>query len=345
MSDTQNELLSFLSNDSKADSPKEQSLSDVQHEELDTEDSYEDESTDDGQYEYDEDEDSTADDDEEYDESEDDSTETDEDESSEEDDSTDKANKFDDSDFTITVDGEELTVKGSELKSGYMRREAFTKKTQEVAEQRKALDAELTKAVERSEAVKFNATIEMERLDGVLKQIGGWDGLKRQATPEQYEQFTNRYVQAKKDSEIADDIYNETVNSMRSSNAKQIEVILKDMGGRHPNFTSSTINDMDKFLSNRGFTEDMVLSMTSPEAWDIVYEAMQYQKLQARTQENVKAEKKKEIDSKSHKAAPVKKANQKSSTQRDIDKGLKAQKKARGKEQSAITQDLLKKIL
>lgn len=343
MSDTQKDLLSFLSNDSKADSAKEQSLSEVQHEELDTEDSYEDESYYDDNDEYDEDEDSTADDDEEYDSEEDDSTDDEEDES--DDSSTDKANKFDDSDFTIIVDGEELTVKGSELKSGYMRREAFTKKTQEVAEQRKALDAELTKAVERSEAVKFNATIEMERLDGVLKQIGGWDGLKRQATPEQYEQFTDRYVQAKKDYDLAEDIYNETVNTMRSSNAKQVESILKDMGSRHPNFTSSTINDMDKFLSDRGFTEDMVLSMTSPEAWDIVYEAMQYQKLQARTKETVKTEKKKEIESKSHKAAPVKKANQKSSTQREIEKGLKAQKKARGKEQSAITQDLLKKIL
>lgn len=332
MSETTNEILSFLDSESPADSPAEQSH-DVEKEELDTDESTTEESTHDDEDEYEAEEESTADSEDEQYESDDDST-----------DST-EANNIDDHDFTLTIDGEEVTVKGSELKSGYMRQAAFTKKTQEIATQRKALEAELTKAVERSEAVKFNANIEMERLDGALKQLGGWDGLRREATPEQYDQFHSRYIQAKKDAELADDILRETSNSMRETNAKTIENIFKEMASTRDGFNAGTINELDKFLSNRGFTEDQVLSMTSPEAWDIVYDAMQYQKLQERTNKNVKTEKKKEIESKSHLSAPVKKTNQKEIKSRQIEKGLKEQRKAKGKSQSAITQDLLMKIL
>ncbi|MEH8310166.1 hypothetical protein RAG86_01830 [Klebsiella pneumoniae] len=332
MSETTNEILSFLDSESPADSPAEQSH-DVEKEELDTDESTTEESSHDDEDEYEAEEESTADSEDEEHESDDDST-----------DST-EASNIDDHDFTLTIDGEEVTVKGSELKSGYMRQAAFTKKTQEIATQRKALEAELTKAVERSEAVKFNANIEMERLDGALKQLGGWDGLRKQTTPEQYDQFHTRYIQAKKDAELADDILRETSNSMRETNAKTIENIFKEMASTRDGFNAGTINEMDKFLTNRGFTENMVLSMTSPEAWNIVYDAMQYQKLQERSNTNVKAEKKKEIESKSHLSAPVKKTNQKESKSRQIERGLKEQRKAKGKSQSAITQDLLMKIL
>lgn len=332
MSETNNEILNFLDSESPADSQAEQSH-DVEQEEFETDESTTEESTHDDEDEYEEEEESNADsEDEEY-ESDDDST-----------DST-EANNIDDHDFTLTIDGEEVTVSGKELKSGYMRQSAFTKKTQEIATQRKALEAELTTAVQRSEAVKFNANIEIERLDGALKQLGGWDGLRRQATPEQYDEFHSRYIQAKKDSELADDILRETTNSMRETNAKTIENIFKEMASTRSDFNTGTINEIDKFLSNRGFTEDQVLSMTSPEAWDIVYDAMQYNKLQERTNKNVKTEKKKEIESKTHVNAPVKKTNQKEVKSRQIEKGLQKQKQLKGREQSKVTQDLLSKLL
>ena len=55
--------------------------------------------------------------------------------------------EFDEQEFVLTIDGKEVTVKGNELKSGYMRHSAFTKKTQELAEERRSLAAERTKVV------------------------------------------------------------------------------------------------------------------------------------------------------------------------------------------------------
>lgn len=329
-----NDIMSFLDSNNNIDSQVEQSDAD-EHEELDTDDSSTEEIDDDGHEEYEDEDESTADDDdEEYDDEDDDSTESAE------------ANNIDDHDFTVIVDGEEITVKGSELKSGYMRQANYTKKTQELANQRKALDAELTQAIERSEAVKFNATIEFERLDAALKQLGGWDGLRQQATPEQYDQFHAKYIQTRKDVELANDILKQTSNTMRSNNAKQIEQIFKDMASTKSGFTKSTINELDKFLSNRGFTEDQVLSMVTPEAWEIVYDAMQYQKLQQRTTESVKTEKKKGVESKSHKAAPAKASTGKVSNKRKFDKELSTLKNTKDtRTRDTIATDLIKKFL
>lgn len=327
--------MSFFDSEFPEDSQEEQTH-EVSEEELDTEDSETEDHDDDG---YDDDSD------------EEDSTADDEDEDHEEDDGDDsdstevEATDIDDKDFKLVIDGEEVTLSGKELKSGYMRQANYTKKTQELATKRQALEVEYDTAVRRSEAVKFNAQSEMEKFDGALRQFGGWDGLKRESTPEQFEQFSNRYIQIKKDFEIAEDIINETTNSMRTNNAKQIEDIFKEMARTNDGFTKESINDMDRFLSNRGFTEDMVLSMTTPEAWNIVYDAMKYAKLQERTEQSVKTEKKKEIKTKEHKAAPVNKTSKGSSTKRSFEKGLKAQKNARGAEQSKITQDLLRKLL
>jgi hypothetical protein len=59
-----------------------------------------------------------------------------------------EATESEDEDPTVTikVDGKDVEVKLSELKNGYQRQADYTKKTMEVAEQRKAAEAELQKA-------------------------------------------------------------------------------------------------------------------------------------------------------------------------------------------------------
>jgi len=337
--DVQNDLMSFLDSEPQADSTKVEKTQKVEQEDFDTD---EDSSTEDYNDGYDEDEhedESTADEDNDNEDHEDDS-----DEDTDESTSEVEANDFNDKKIKVIIDGEEHTVTGSELKSGYMRQQAFTKKTQELAEQRKVLDAELTKTVQRSEAVKFNASIEMEKLDGILRQVGGWDGLRSGATPEQYDQFHQKYIQAKKDSDMADDILRETQNTMRESNEQTIHSIFKDMARTVDGFNSNTINEMSTFLTQRGFTDDMVLSMTSPEAWQMVFDAMKYNKLQSRTQETVKAEKKKSTE-KTNVNAPVKKSDKGTSKSREIEKGLKKQRSSTGSVNNQITLDLLNKIL
>ena len=53
-----------------------------------------------------------------------------------------ESDEGDDTEVTVVVDGEEITVSMDELKKGYSRHSDYTKKTQELAEQRKAIEAE-----------------------------------------------------------------------------------------------------------------------------------------------------------------------------------------------------------
>lgn len=96
--------------------------------------------------------------------------ESDEDDSDDEEESTDKP--FEDDEFTILIDGEETVVKGSELKSGYMRHKDYTKKTQELSAERKALNDEKMKVVEQANVVSFQATNRLNQLEKAVSEAG-----------------------------------------------------------------------------------------------------------------------------------------------------------------------------
>jgi hypothetical protein len=80
--------------------------------------------------------------------------------------------------ITIEVDGETVTVNRDELKASYMRQKDYTRKTQELAEQRKAFEAEYQQiASERQQYAQLLGALEQQ-----LQQTAGaepdWDTLR-----------------------------------------------------------------------------------------------------------------------------------------------------------------------
>jgi hypothetical protein len=80
--------------------------------------------------------------------------------------------------ITIEVDGETVTVNRDELKASYMRQKDYTRKTQELAEQRKAFEAEAQQiASERQQYAQLLGALEQQ-----LQQTAGaepdWDTLR-----------------------------------------------------------------------------------------------------------------------------------------------------------------------
>lgn len=76
-------------------------------------------------------------------------------------------------DVTIEVDGKTVTLKKSELADAYkngMRQSDYTKKTMEVAEQRRAAEAEVAQARAEREAYSVNLSKMAAQLEGVLEQ-------------------------------------------------------------------------------------------------------------------------------------------------------------------------------
>lgn len=204
-----------------------------------------------------------------------------------------ETSNFEDDEFTILVDGEETVVTGAELKSGFMRNKDYTKKTQELSSERKALNEEKMKVIEQANVVSFQATNKLKQLEQAVSESGGWEAIRRNYPPEQVEQFTQMYVTAQKDANAAEDVVNEYTNAIKESNVKEVKSILNNMAKVHAGFTANTFNELDSYLTENGFTKDMAMSMTHPQAWDMVYKAMLYDKAQSRTKQEESTSKQK----------------------------------------------------
>lgn len=315
---TISDLTSFFSPESTEDSTTEQTPA-HDEQEIDNKDtSTEDERDDSASHEEEEEDESTAD----YD-------DEDSDEDDEEDDSP-KRTSIDDEDFTVVVDGEEVTVKGGELKSGYMRQAAFTKKTQEVAAERKAIAEERNAVVEQANVVKFQAHTKLSKFDDAVKQAGGWENLRATYPPQEVEQFTQLYVEAQKEAQTADGIIADFSAKNREQNKREIADIFSNMSRTINGFTADTLTKMDSYLTSNGFTEEMALAMTHPQAWEMVFKAMKFDEAQSRSTKEGKEASKEKVESKKHHSAPAKPVKG-DNRKRKLDKAIERQKSTGGK--------------
>jgi hypothetical protein len=77
--------------------------------------------------------------------------------------------------YTVKVDGEEVEVTLDELQKGYSRTQDYTRKTMELAEQRKAAEAELQQI--RGERERYAAMLEQLQAQAPQEQEPDWEGL------------------------------------------------------------------------------------------------------------------------------------------------------------------------
>ena len=81
-----------------------------------------------------------------------------------------EAEAEDDPLVTIKVDGKDVEVKLSELKNGYQRQADYTRKTMEVAEQRKAAEAEASKAQQERQQYATNLQRMQAQLEVAMQE-------------------------------------------------------------------------------------------------------------------------------------------------------------------------------
>lgn len=219
----------------------------------------------------------------------------------------DSAVGFDDNEFTITVDGEEIAVKGSELKSGYMRQSAFTKKTQELAKEREALNARLCEVNEQANVVTFQATNKLNSMNDAIQKMGGWEGIRKQYAPEQVEQFTQMYVTAQQEAGVAEKITQEYRTHVETENKRQLQATFKGMFDTIPSFNVDTMKELAKYVEDVGYPEEVAMGIVDPISWNLIYKAMQYDKAQVRRTATKSDDKKQKVATKRHHSAPVSK--------------------------------------
>lgn len=203
---------------------------------------------------------------------------------------------------TIEVDGEEITIE--ELRSGHLRQKDYTRKTQELAEHRKAVEAkdqEMDR--ERAEYAQLLPAL-AERIQQEAKQEPDWDTLydadpvmaakaERQWRKEQEGRVAQlQAVQAEQ--QRMQQIEAQKREQMQQSYLEQQRQILPDIipEWRDKKVAATEATQIRDFLLGEGFSEQDVSGMSNATLVKLARKAMLYDRGETRANE-VKAKPKK----------------------------------------------------
>ena len=203
---------------------------------------------------------------------------------------------------TLEVDGEEITIE--ELRSGHLRQKDYTRKTQELAEHRKAVEAkdqEMDR--ERAEYAQLLPAL-AERIQQEAKQEPDWDTLydadpvmaakaERQWRKEQEGRVAQlQAVQAEQ--QRMQQIEAQKQQQMQQSYLEQQRQILPDIipEWRDKKVAATEATQIRDFLLGEGFSEQDVSGMSNATLVKLARKAMLYDRGETRANE-VKAKPKK----------------------------------------------------
>lgn len=190
-------------------------------------------------------------------------------------------------------DAEEVEYEGKayrlpkELKEALLRQQDYTRKTQEVASQRKAVEqlAEQVRMQTEFQQAHLPKLVEIQSIDAQLKQYAqvNWAEL----AAENPAQCMTLQMQRNALKEQADGLrgelgrlaheHGEKATQMRQqAQARCIEEVRKDIKG----FDADMLRSIDDTARTFGFSGDELAQVTDPRVVKVLHAAMQYQKLQ-----------------------------------------------------------------
>ena len=95
--------------------------------------------------------------------------------------------------YTVKIDGDEYEVTLDELQSGYQRQQAFTKRSMELAEQRKAFEAQQTETQQLRDQYAQQLELLAQQIQQTTPQEPDWVALSREVTAEEFNAIKAQY--------------------------------------------------------------------------------------------------------------------------------------------------------
>ncbi len=203
--------------------------------------------------------------------------------------------------FTIDVDGTKQEVTLDELRRGYLREADYTRKTQNVAEQRKALEEAVSAAEGRRKAYSEN----LEVLEVALSKFGASDEDLSKALNEgrtedylrlrhQHDQRRAALDAIRQDKQrLADEETKRLTAETKKFVDEQQQLLVTALPSwRDPEVAKREYGEIDEYAKSRGITQQELGSVIDHRLMLILRDASKYHKLQkARPSVTKKAEK------------------------------------------------------
>lgn len=193
---------------------------------------------------------------------------------------------------TIEVDGKTVELTKAELADAYkngLRQSDYTKKTMEVAEQRKAAEAEIAKAREEREAYAINLSKISAQLEGALQEQSqiDWQSLL-ESDPVEYLKQQHLYQQRQaalqanwqEQNRLAEAAKAEQAQYRQAYLAQQQEALLAKLPDwKDANKAQAEKAAIANFLKETGFEDELISQITDHRQVLIARDAMLYRQM------------------------------------------------------------------
>lgn len=195
----------------------------------------------------------------------------------------------------IEVDGEKVSV--DEIKLGYMRQADYTKKTQAVAEQRKAAEEQSQSYESTLSALLTAAGADLSRFDNV-----NWEQAAVE-NPDQYKQAKAMYEQTQQTYNFiksqADEHMQRVQDQQQAAMKDRAQESLTVLKSTIPNWSNDVYYKIGEYAQKSlGVTQEEFNGITDHRSITAMYKAMQFDQAKTETKKKVKSSPKKTLSGK-----------------------------------------------
>jgi hypothetical protein len=191
--------------------------------------------------------------------------------------------------YKVRVDGEELEVSLDEALQGYQRQKAFTKRSQEAAEMRKAAEKEAAEAKQARDYYAQQLEVVAQQISQTIPQEPDWVSLAKEVTAEEYNairaEYDSRMTNLAKVEQERQYVAQQQAAEREQELKKHLSAQRSEMLERIPQWRdedrrSTERIDVINYARNVGFSESEVANASDARAIEILYKAMQWDNLQ-----------------------------------------------------------------
>lgn len=209
----------------------------------------------------------------------------------------------------IEINGENVDLE--EVKLGYMRQADYTKKTQAVAEQRKAAEDQTRNYESTLQALLTAAGADLSRFDNV-----NWEHAAVE-NPDQYKQAKAMYEQTKQTHDFIQAQAKSHAEQMEAQSQqemkRQAEESLSVLKSTIPDWSNEKYNSIGQYAETLGVGREEFNQVTDHRLITALYKAQMYDQAKAKTTKKVKSTPKKTLSS--NKAPETKKTRDRKAEQ------------------------------
>lgn len=194
--------------------------------------------------------------------------------------------------YTVKVDGEEYEVTQDELLNGYQRQQAYTKRSQELAEQRKAFEAEAQQVAQMRDVYAQQLEQLSEQLKQVNDQEPDWNELAKQYSAEELfvykAQLDKQKEQARQVEAERQVIAQQQAQEQQAQMQQHLAAQREEMLDRIPQWRDEDIRTSEReqvikyAQQSVGFSPQEIANASDARAIELLYKAWQWDNLQSK---------------------------------------------------------------